>query len=374
MKNKGFTLLELLGVIIILAILVTLSFPGVINFIKSSTTKKDKIINDLIISAAESYVVDNSSNLYLTNGIEYCISIDALIGKNYLKNILDDNDSYKEKVIRLTYDSKINYEMVDNDKCSVCKLVSGNYNQLGSKYQCKVKDVMEIGFEDGYYFYLLSKNNDETINLIMDQNINYDGTPAGKVGIDKTLSQTNYNLVEWVSALDYGCSESNCAKNNKGPITAIKFLYNATKNWTNISPINYMYNDKELQETTIEDTSYTSFISNNGIATITSLFGDTVIIGDEKEPLRARLPVYISDSKQTEIEEKTDYNSYLYDNLDSSIDNASNGYWTISSSSANNYDAWAVYANYFVIDDSVFFDSNYGVRPVITVENRFILD
>ena len=45
MKNKGFTLVELLGVVIILSILVTLVFPSVVNFIKNSNSKKEKLIN-----------------------------------------------------------------------------------------------------------------------------------------------------------------------------------------------------------------------------------------------------------------------------------------------------------------------------------------
>ena len=155
MKNKGYTLLELLGVIVILSVLITLVFPSVINFIKKGNDTKDSITNDLIISAAEDYINDNSSNLYLTSGVEYCVSIDALIDKQYLNVTLDD-DSYSSKSVKVTYKDKTNYEIIDSKDCSVCKLISGNYNEIGSKYQCKVKDDMEIGFEEGYYFHLLS--------------------------------------------------------------------------------------------------------------------------------------------------------------------------------------------------------------------------
>ena len=40
MKNRGYTLIELLGVIIILALLTTLVFPSVINTIKKSNDER----------------------------------------------------------------------------------------------------------------------------------------------------------------------------------------------------------------------------------------------------------------------------------------------------------------------------------------------
>ena len=56
MKNRGFTLLELLGVIIILALLTTLVFPSVLNAIKKSSDQTDKLSMDLISNATDIYI------------------------------------------------------------------------------------------------------------------------------------------------------------------------------------------------------------------------------------------------------------------------------------------------------------------------------
>ena len=113
MKNKGYTLLELLGVIVILAILVTLVFPSVINFIKSSNDKKDKLTTDLIISATESYIKDNSNQYSAIFGNTYCIPLDILVGLNYL----DDDIVEDEKSVKVTYEGKFEYEIVDSNAC-----------------------------------------------------------------------------------------------------------------------------------------------------------------------------------------------------------------------------------------------------------------
>ena len=57
---------------------------------------------------------------------------------------------------------------------------------------------------------------------------------------------------------------------------------------------NYTYNDIDFQETTEEGVGYTSFISNNGIATITASDGtQTLKIGTRNKPLRARMPIFM---------------------------------------------------------------------------------
>ena len=101
-----------------------------------------------------------------------------------------------------------------------CKLVSGEENTIGSKYECEVKPGTK------YNFYVLSIESNGTTNLIMDRNICSDGTAA---------TEDNKCLVAWVSKLDYNDDDNygENGNNNKGPITAMDYLYNATKSWTN---------------------------------------------------------------------------------------------------------------------------------------------
>ena len=96
---------------------------------------------------------------------------------------------------------------------SVCKPAEGTkYNTTaGTKYKCKVKEEMEEEYKDGYTFYVLNATSTE-VNLIMDQNINSDGTPAGMTGTTKNGDNV-YNLVAWNSS----------AENPGGPVDAMQF-------------------------------------------------------------------------------------------------------------------------------------------------------
>ena len=170
-----------------------------------------------------------------------------------------------------------------------------------------------------------------------------------------------------MSESDYGCLEWSCPQNDKGPVTAMKYLYNATKDWTNIDPVNYTYNDRTVQGNA-DGEGYTSFVSSNGVATITPVTGDGVTIGSEAAPLRARMPIYASDTTITEVTSKTNA-SYLYDNLDPDGMNVPYGYWTLSSIAGRSRHAWYVdyYGNVgsFIV---VYDGRNFGVRPVITLK------
>lgn len=353
MKNKGYTLIELLGVIVILAVLIMLVFPSVINFIKSSNEKKDKLTEELIISAAEDYISDNSSELYLTSGTEYCISIDALIGKNYLSESAK-NSNLDSKNVKVTYTDKINYEIVDH--CSVCQLISGNYNKIGSKYQCKVKDNMETGFEDGYYFYLLSINEDKTINLIMERNMHYD--EINDVGIVATSS--NSNVAWYADARD----------NSYGPITAMNYLHSTTKDWYNVPNIMINYIDENAS--TNETLGYGSIVT---VGSTTEILKKDGTVTAKYNNLKARMPY---ESEITEYDSETMNNAYIYDylslnnNIQTNSISGIEGYWIFCSTSDTT--AKRVKNNGALNQNFVDISGTNGVRPVITIKNMIVLN
>lgn len=117
MKNKGFTLMELLGVIIILGILALVTFPPVLNQIKKAKQELENSTRILIIEAAKDYYEDHVDDYVKTNGNTYCISVNALVENNYLnKKIKDENfnDIDTTKKVRLTYNNeKVNYDVVE---------------------------------------------------------------------------------------------------------------------------------------------------------------------------------------------------------------------------------------------------------------------
>ena len=381
MNKKGFTLVELLATIIILGLLTLLASTSVTKVLKESKGDLYTTQIKLVESAAEAWGAENIDKLpndgeckFLTvETLQDYGLIDKDITNPKTNEKIDNNIKIKISSSKTGYGNSVtNYEVNPKsiEGCShamPCTLINGEPNEIGSKYECEVK------LDTKYNFYVLSYNdinnestNDKTqaisTNLIMDQNINSDGTPAGMTGTIKN-GENVYNLVAWNN-------ESGQSTNAHGPVTATKFLYNATRDWVNVSAINYIYNDRKYQKIPESNTTigYNSFISTNGVATITSLSGNAITIGSESTPLRARMPIYVSDVNITEITSKTN-SPFLYDNLDSTGSKAPYGYWTFSSRMDFSNLAW--YARYHgeaAGTTDVNYPDYFGVRPVINLK------
>ena len=88
--KKGFTLIEILGVIVILGIILIITIPIINNSINNSKEKAYKEQISLVESAAKNYMASNSLELP-SEGEKSCISVKELQKKGFLskKNILN---------------------------------------------------------------------------------------------------------------------------------------------------------------------------------------------------------------------------------------------------------------------------------------------
>ena len=78
MKNKkGFTLVELLAVIVVLAIILVIAGTSVIGYINSSKEKTKFIAAKEIVSMAEAYFAVNTDKTY--------VSVETLVDEGYLE-------------------------------------------------------------------------------------------------------------------------------------------------------------------------------------------------------------------------------------------------------------------------------------------------
>lgn len=108
-KNKrGFTLIEITAVVLILGIIFLISFPTIERLMKKSEQDKDKYNEDNIIMAAKTYLNMHSKEYEFTDGADIEIAINKLVEDD----LLDDND-YEDS-------DKIVCHINGNDKeCSV---------------------------------------------------------------------------------------------------------------------------------------------------------------------------------------------------------------------------------------------------------------
>jgi len=315
--------------------------------------------------------------------------------------IFNNTNSVQDHLIGKTLsttitNSDLNCDVAEPALASICTYDETSIVEEGlegAKYNCKVDPN-----KPEYTFYLLDNNEDGTSDLIMNANINDSGEAVipgvtedkGKVAWlskEKYLALGGADLSNDGGACQYG---GMCARNLYGPVTAMEYLHNATKSWTNVEPLNYSYYDRkslgvDLNNPVDSDgnlVGYQSFISINGIATITAgdINGTQVTIGSESEPLRSRMPIYsaVYDAQwnkiyeKGEVADKTESNAYLYENFDSNAEyEGPFGYFTLSSDALSAHSAWYVLFH-GSIKDGTFGNSNvtdnYGVRPVITVK------
>ena len=390
MNSKGFTLIELLAVIVILSIIAIIAVPIIINIIDESKNNAILRSAEMYLDAVEmsiatstldnknieskTYDIMSDGNIclkeYVRESVETCggNTLDELNEEDILK--VEVTGEYpKEGTITLSNNviKDINIflneeRIVKNDNGEVihfpCILIRGDKNTNGSKYECEVSQGVK------YNFYVLSQESDGTTNLIMDRNICEDGTPTAE---RKTC------LVAWNNEQHI---------NSNGPITAMRYLYNATKTWVNIAPLNYEYEDQKFQG--MKENGYTSFVSEDGIATITSILGEKVVIGTNEEPLRARMPIYTDDSNNSLKNEISSFNNnnnnniYLFEYIDgdawaygskpSHKISGIYGYWTLSANGGSYDDAWTIYYDGNVEGYMVDGGTHLGIRPVINLK------
>jgi type IV pilus assembly protein PilA len=91
-NNKGFTLVELLAVIVILAVILVIAIPNVMKIIDKARLDAYKRNEDMLISAAQKYMAQNGITLS-TVGQTITITYSDLKTNNLIANINDQTDN-----------------------------------------------------------------------------------------------------------------------------------------------------------------------------------------------------------------------------------------------------------------------------------------
>ena len=338
--KKGFTLVELLGVIVILSLLIVIAMPNIINAIKSSNKKTDAYTASIIYQATDKYIMH--SNLYEEKkGNIYCIDIDKIVSEGYLEENLSYNgvENIEESMsVKATFGNKWNYKIVKTNECTsnvekICtktNLIADPENiTIGDEYDCKVSTTQT------YKFYVLSIDSNK-VSLIANKNLKDDGT----------LTTLETSLSGWSTTSD----------NSVGPTNAYMYLSAYTIDWTNLYPIRrFNYIDSKVSNYGYKSINIVR-INNNYVTKIYSRTNTENTYNN----LVARLPL---ESEVTGVGCTTTSDSCpsgLYDNLGVSSDS---GFW-LANSSNNTTSAMAITST-GRIDSVAVTDTSIGIRPVI---------
>lgn len=123
-KIKAFTIIELLGVIVIIGALATIIMPSVSKYINAGKTEYDKALEEELLLAGKNYYSDNRINLPKKAGETSYITAKEMLSLNLItqETINSKNQDCS--------DSYVIVKKTDNDyKYTSCMVCEGkNYN------------------------------------------------------------------------------------------------------------------------------------------------------------------------------------------------------------------------------------------------------
>lgn len=106
MKEKnGFTLVEMIGIIVLLAVIMLVVAPSMITTLQNSNSNRWTSFKDNVKMAAENYIVNHK----LTSSSSVDINLGTLLEENYIEEIpsIPSDDPFAEDGEELTSDAYI---------------------------------------------------------------------------------------------------------------------------------------------------------------------------------------------------------------------------------------------------------------------------
>jgi len=257
MKRRGFTLVELLAVLVLISAIVLIVVPSIINYVNESKDDISSATAQMLYSGAQLYV-DANPNIYSkVAGKQVCVPLKELVAANYLTEPILDSvtgqeiDLEKSITISYVYDEDLKYVKSIygiSDNCNLCTLVSGNANTLGAKYSCDFGAglrsfyVLEPGSETKPASLILDSNYDTTTQQYCNQEGDHplngllcqaDGLTAKLDEIAGAWSKLDRNQITLPSAEQIMVADGKTANTYLEPMgLSNDWLYNGASYWT----------------------------------------------------------------------------------------------------------------------------------------------
>lgn len=114
MKNKGFTLVEVLAIVSLLGLLALVVGPKVLEQKENKEKELNEAQKQVLFSDAGNYVRDNSKYI-IKSGNVFCITVNTLIEEDYISM---DAEAFKDNTVKVTVDENENFFYSINNQCT----------------------------------------------------------------------------------------------------------------------------------------------------------------------------------------------------------------------------------------------------------------
>ena len=206
-NNKGFTLVELMAVIVILAIIIGIAVPGSIAISHKIKVKMYNTKVNMIEQAAELYVQESSSVL----GDVTCFKVQELIDKGYVKkdeaqNVIDPRDNSSLNDIKVCVEKKDRRYKAEfnSDKETIAPAVplpsSASKLNVGDSVRVSVKFRGGSEIASLKDWYIIQANSTEVLAVSKYVYSNY--TFSGETGYQTYVISIAQGIVNIVSTKD----------------------------------------------------------------------------------------------------------------------------------------------------------------------------
>lgn len=209
--KKGFTLAELLGVTVLLALIITITYPILFNRVDEQENEMDKVTKELIYNAAENYIKLNSYTYSFEDKDTACVAVKDLIDENLIAIELDD--SYETKIVKTKQldNNQFSSSLVDAGEECVGYTIHGYVAmEIAS---CPIKDYSTNNYElknkkiQFYYGGALFRQ----IDYITGKNLNNESAVSYE-NLVNNYNSTN-EIVKYYTGLNFNYSKLNKGKN-----------------------------------------------------------------------------------------------------------------------------------------------------------------
>ena len=125
MNEKGFSLVELIAVLVVLSIILLVSLPAILNVMKKTKSTMDNATQELLFANAQSYITDTEDQAGKVEGSVFCVTVKKLVDENYTKepiprvNKEESTDIINNKRIKARYMNN-KFEFVLENNSATC--------------------------------------------------------------------------------------------------------------------------------------------------------------------------------------------------------------------------------------------------------------